>query len=347
MAGALTHVTEQQHIVCFGEILIRLSSPDGELLLQRPSLDVHVGGAEANVAVSLARFGNAVRMVSVVPPNALGAAAVGELRKHGVDTAGVARHPGRMGLYFLSPGAVTRPTAVLYDRARSAFALAAPSAIDWPRELAGASWLHLSGIASALGEQAAAANQRAAEAAASLGVAVSFDGNYRELLWAENGGNAPLLLRRVLAVARVAFIDDRDVALILGAEFAQADAVERRRAAAAAAFSALPRLERICSTIRTANDARRHELAAVMFTRTHELKSRTYALDGIVDRIGAGDAFTAGVLHGLAAGRDEQSTLEFAVAAAALKHSVRGDFNVVEATDVERLLAAASLDVRR
>ena len=219
LAGALTHVTEQRHIVCFGEILIRLSSPDGELLLQRPSLDVHVGGAEANVAVSLARFGNAVRMVSVVPPNAPGSAAVGELKRHGVDTAGVARHPGRMGLYFLSPGAVTRPTAVLYDRARSAFALAAPSAVDWSRELAGASWLHLSGIASALGEQAAAANQRAAEAAASLGVAVSFNGNYRELLWAENGGNAPLLLRRILAVARVAFIDDRDVGSILGTAF--------------------------------------------------------------------------------------------------------------------------------
>jgi len=347
LAGALTHVTEQRHIVCFGELLIRLSSADGEMLLQRPSLDTHVGGAEANVAVSLARFGNTVRMVSIVPPNALGSAAVGELQRHGVDTAGIARRPGRMGLYFVTPGAVTRPTAVLYDRARSAFALAASSAIDWPRTLEQASWLHLSGVTSALGELAAAANQRAAEAAAALGVAVSFDGNYREQLWTENGGNAPELLRRILAVARVAFIDDRDVALILGTEFAQADAVERRRAAAAAAFAALPQLERICSTIRTVTDARHHELSAVMFTRTRELRSRTHSLDGIVDRVGAGDAFTAGILHGLAAGRDEQSVLEFAAAAAALKHSVRGDFNVVDAADVERLLGATSLDIRR
>ena len=209
-------MSEPTRIVCFGELLVRLSGADGEQLLQSPSLDVHFGGAEANVAVSLARFGHDAAMISIVPPNALGMAAVAELRRHGVDTRGIATGPGRMGLYFLTPGAVSRPSAVLYDRAGSAFAQAATTTIDWRAALRDARWLHLSGIASALGENAAAANQRAADAALELGVAVSFDGNYREQLWAASGGDAKRLLLGMLATAQLAFVDDRDITLLLG-----------------------------------------------------------------------------------------------------------------------------------
>jgi 2-dehydro-3-deoxygluconokinase len=131
-------MSERTRIVCFGELLVRLSSPDGEQLLQSPSLNVHFGGAEANVAVSLARFGHDAAMVSIVPPNALGASAVAELRRHGVSTSRIIEGPGRLGLYFLTPGAVARPSAVLYDRAGSSFALAAPTAIDWALALRGA-----------------------------------------------------------------------------------------------------------------------------------------------------------------------------------------------------------------
>ena len=333
-------------IVCFGELLVRLSSADGEQLLQSPSLRVHFGGAEANVAVSLARFGHDASMVSVVPANALGAAAVAELRKHGVSTNGIVTAPGRMGLYFLAPGAVSRPSAVLYDRTGSAFALAPPNAIDWRNALRGARWLHVSGIASALGERAAAANQRAADAALELGVAVSFDGNYREQLWAASGGDARTLLRGMLATAEIAFVDDRDIALTLGMEI-QGEGLERRRGAAAAAFAAFPRLRTLCSTIREADSASRQRLGGVMFTRSQELTSRTYALDGVVDRVGAGDAFAAGVLHGRISSLADQATLELGTAAAALKHSIRGDFNFVELRDVEQLVAAKSFDIRR
>jgi 2-dehydro-3-deoxygluconokinase len=333
-------------IVCFGELLIRLSSADGEQLLQSPSLHVHFGGAEANVAVSLARFGHDTAMISIVPPNALGAAAVAELRRHGVGTSGIVMAPGRMGLYFLAPGAVSRSSAVLYDRTGSAFALAAATAIDWPAALRGARWLHLSGIASALGERAAAANQRAADAALELGLAVSFDGNYREQLWAASSGDAPRLLRGMVAAAQLAFVDDRDVALILGVKLA-GEALERRRNAAAAAFAAFPRLETICSTSREVEGASRQRLGGIMFTRERELVSRTYSLDGIVDRVGAGDAFAAGILHGHVTGFAEQDTLELAVAAAALKHSIRGDFNLVDLGDVEQLVVAKGLDIRR
>jgi 2-dehydro-3-deoxygluconokinase len=333
-------------IVCFGELLVRLSGADGEQLLQSPSLHVHFGGAEANVAVSLARFGHDAAMISVVPPNALGAAAVAELRRHGVDAGGIVEAPGRMGIYFLTPGAVLRPASVLYDRAGSAFALATPTAIDWASALNGAEWLHLSGIASALGERAAAANQRAADAAVARGVSVSFDGNYREQLWAASGGDARGLLRGMLATARMAFVDERDIGLVLGAEW-KGDALARRRAAAAAAFAAFPRLETICSTMRDVDSVQRQRLAGVLFTRERELVSRRYSLDGIVDRVGAGDAFTAGVLHGRLAKLDDQRALELGVAAAVLKHSIRGDFNLVGLRDVEQLVAAQSLDVRR
>ena len=339
-------MSERTRIVCFGELLVRLSSADGEQLLQSPSLNVHFGGAEANVAVSLARFGHDAAMVSIVPPNALGASAVAELRRHGVSTSSVVAAPGRMGLYFLTPGAVSRPSAVLYDRTGSSFALAAPTTIDWTAALRGARWLHLSGIASALGERAAAANQRAADAAVQLGVAVSFDGNYREQLWAASGGDARQLLRGMLATAQLAFVDERDVGLLLGTEF-KGDALERRRAAATAAFAAFPRLMTICSTIRDVDSVHRQRLGGVLFTRKHELVSRTHSLDGIVDRVGAGDAFTAGILHGRIAGLDDQATLELGVAAAVLKHSIRGDFNLVTLRDVEQLVAAKSLDIRR
>jgi 2-dehydro-3-deoxygluconokinase len=338
-------MSEPAKIVCFGELLVRLGSPDGERLLQSPRLDAHVGGAEANVAVSLARFGQRAAMVSVVPPNALGAAAISELRRHGVDTSGIRVAAGRMGLYFLVPGAVSRPSAVLYDRSASAFAIA-DSAVDWPRALEGASWLHASGITSALSASAAAANQRAADAAGALGVGVSFDCNYREQLWASAGVDPRTRLRGMLAAARVAFADDRDIAMILGGEFV-GDSSARRRAAAAAAFRELPRLERICATIRDADNVSRQRLSGVMHTRERELHSRTHSLDGIVDRVGGGDAFAAGVLHGLVAGYDDQRTLEFAAAAAALKHSVRGDFNLVDLREVEALLGNATADIRR
>lgn len=337
---------ERTRIVCFGELLVRLGSADGEQLLQSSSLAVHFGGAEANVAVSLARFGHDAAMISVVPPNALGAAAIAELRRHGVSTAGIVEAPGRMGLYFLTPGAVSRPSAVLYDRTGSSFALAASTTIDWSSALRGARWLHVSGIASALGERAAAANQRAADAAVALGVAVSFDGNYREQLWAASGGDARQLLRGMLAMAEIAFVDDRDIGLVLGTEL-EGDALGRRRAAAAAAFAAFPRLTTICSTIRDVDSVQRQRLGGAMFTRTREHLSQTLSLDGIVDRVGAGDAFTAGILHGRIAGLDDQATLELGVAAAALKHSIRGDFNLVSLRDVEQLVGAKGTDIRR
>jgi 2-dehydro-3-deoxygluconokinase len=341
-------VISEGAIVCYGEILIRLSAPDNELLLQTPRLSIHFGGAEANVAVSLSRWGGAARMVSFVPDNALGHAARDELRRYGVDIDNVGFAPGRMGLYFLAPGAMLRPSEVTYDRAGSAFAQAAPDVVDWQEALHGAAILHFSGITPALGPNAAASALRAAKAARERGVTVSFDGNFRGKLWAAWGGDGPAVLRDLLACADIAFIDDRDIAFMLGRQFASKDPSERRREAALAAFAAFPALARIASTFRVQRTVDHHELSAVMFTRPGaEFTAPEQSLVGIVDRIGTGDAFAAGLLHGLRKRVSDQDALDFAHAAACLKHAIPGDFNLATETDVKAFLEQDGLDVRR
>jgi 2-dehydro-3-deoxygluconokinase len=333
----------EHHIVCFGELLLRLSAPAGQLPLQTPRLDVCIGGAEANVAVSLARFGHRVSLASSLPDNALGLAVRDGVRAHGVDTAGIRFAPGRIGLYFLTPGAVLRPSEIIYDRAESVFAQADPDVYDWPALLAGAAWLHVSGVSPATGECGARATLAAMQAARALGVKVSFDGNYRASLWARQGSDGAQVLHELMRRADLAFADQRDFALLLGRpELAQCGRPE----AMAAAFAAFPQLSMVAATIRkqVAND--HHQLGATLHTRGGTVQAREYALQGIVDRIGTGDAFAAGVLHGLLRGWDEAQTLDFGLAAAVVKHSIAGDFNLASEAQVEAA-RAGNLDVRR
>jgi 2-dehydro-3-deoxygluconokinase len=334
-------------VVCFGELLVRLNPPGRELLLQSPQLEAHFGGAEANVAISLAQFGHDVRMASVVADNALGEAAVGALRRYGVHVDFVGRAPGRMGLYFLSTGAVRRRSKVLYDRAGSAFAAADPSSFDWKAIFAGADWLHLSGVTPAVGANAAASALIAVRTAKELGLTISFDGNYRAQLWKTWGGDGPATLREILGAATIALVTERDLSLALGRDFAGKAEVDMRRKAYEAAFKAFPALERIAATFRVQHGVERHELSGLIASRQLEASSKPYALDGIVDRIGAGDAFAAGVIHGLRSGKGDQYAIDFGVAAAAIKHSIPGDFNIASLADVEEALAGDDLDVRR
>jgi len=336
-------------IVCFGELLLRLAAPGRELLLQSPRLEVHVGGAEANVGVSLARFGHEVAMLGTVADNALGRAALGELRRHGVDTRAVRLAGGRMGLYFLATGAGHRPSEVLYDRADSAFALAPAADYDWPALLQGADWLHVSGVTPALGAATAAAAGDAVRAAVAQGVQVSFDGNFRPKLWAAWDGDPASILRPLLEGAGIAFADHRDIDVVLGVDETSADTHEQRFAIAARrAFDAFPRLQRIACTTRAQSSVDHHALGALMATRggaLHRVEPRE--LPGIVDRIGGGDAFAAGVLHGLASGWDDADSLRFGHAAGCLKHAVPGDFNLCDADEVMALVRGERLDVKR
>lgn len=340
-------IRQDARIVCFGEVLLRLSAPGAEFLLQTPRLETTFGGAETNVAVSLARFGHDVRMVSILPDNAIGRAATDELRRYGVDVSALQAAPGRMGLYFFTPGAVRRASQVLYDRGGSAFAQAGADAIDWGQALDGAGWLHLSGITAALGPQSAAAAVAAARAARAAGVTISFDCNYRARLWAAWDGDPRPTLNEILSLADVVFGDHRDVALILGKTF-DGEGEAPRAAAAQLAFQTWPNLQRMASTRRIQHSVNHHDLAGFMFDRSGQAwETPAIPLTPIVDRIGGGDAFAAGLIHGLREGLHEQHTVEFALAAAALKHSIPGDFNLATVGDVESLLSDGGLDVRR
>jgi 2-dehydro-3-deoxygluconokinase len=332
-------------VVCFGELLLRFTAPGRELLMQSPRLDVHVGGAEANVAVGLARLGHHCDMVSRVPDNPLGEAATGHLQRFGVGTDCVSIGPGRMGLYFLSPGAGLRSSAIVYDRDGSSFALAEAGDFDWSRTLDGASFLHLSGITPALGMRSAAAALAAVEAAQDKGVKISFDGNYRAQLWNRWRSEPRAILTELITRADILFGNHRDISLLLGREFG-GEGEERRREAALAAFEAFPKLQAIASTARHLDDADRHRVAARIDTRDAAFATDEILVSGIVDRIGSGDAFAAGVLHGLIAGHEMETTVRYGLALACLKHSLPGDASLFGQDDIDAFLAG-ELDVRR
>jgi 2-dehydro-3-deoxygluconokinase len=332
-------------VACFGELLLRLAAPGRELLLQSGKLDVHVAGAEANLAVALARLGHDVAMISRVPDNALGDAAAGHLRRYGVDTKGISTGPGRMGLYFLSPGAGLRASEIIYDRTGSAFALTAPEEWDWAILLDRVDMLHLSGITPALGPQSAETAISAAEAARARGAWVSFDGNYRAQLWQSWDSDPKTILGRLVAEADILFGNHRDISLLLGRDFS-GEGEDRRREAADAAFEAFANLKAIASTARHVDDAETHRISARLDLRDAAAQTEEVVVAGIVDRIGAGDAFAAGILHGLRGGRDPDWTVRAGLALTALKHSLPGDASLFGQRDIDSFLAG-ELDVRR
>ena len=332
-------------LLAFGEIMLRLSPPGRELLLQTPKFDVWVAGAEANVATQLARLGHDIGFASMVPDNDLGRSAVTTLRGHGVDTSGIALGGERMGLYFVTSGAGMRATEVIYDRAWSSFAQAPTSAWDWDTLLAGVDRLHLSGITPALGPVPVESALAAVRAASERGIAISFDGNWRGKLWERWDANPRAILTELVEHADLMFGNHRDIALLLGRDFL-AGAEHRRREAAEAAFAAFPRLQTIASTARTIEHVDLHRLSARVDTRDGYAQTDEVVLAGIVDRIGGGDAFASGVLHALRSGEDSAGAARTGLALAALKHSLPGDASLFRQGDIDAYLEGG-LDVRR
>lgn len=332
-------------VVCFGELLLRLTAPGRELLLQTNALDVCVGGAEANVAVALACLGDEAAMVSAIPDSLLGQAAVRHLRAYAVDASGIIHGSGRMGLYFVSPASGVRPAAITYDREHSSFAVADADAYDWHRLLDGAELLHLSGVTPAVSEAAERAAIAAAECAKAKGVRISFDGNFRSQLWSKRDCDPKSVLTELVGRADIFFGNHRDISLLLGREFS-GDGEERRREAAAAAFKAFPGLRTIASTARHTIDSDHHRLSARIDTREHHFQTEEIQLAGIVERIGAGDAFAAGVLHGLLNGESPASAAQYGLALTCLKHGLPGDSSLFTQADIDAFLAGER-DVRR
>jgi len=332
--------------LAFGEIMLRLSPPGRELLMQTPRFDVWVAGAEANVVTQLAKLGHDAGIATLVPDNDLGRAAISTLRGHGVDTGTIALGGDRMGLYFVTSGAGMRATEVIYDRAWSSFAQAPVAAWDWDALLAGVDRLHLSGITPALGPVPADSAIAAARAATDRGIPVSFDGNWRGKLWERWDSNPRAILTELVAHADLMFGNHRDIALLLGRDDFSGDGEDRRRHAAEAAFEAFPRLQTIASTARHVEHVDLHRIAARIDTRDGTAQTEEVVLAGIVDRIGGGDAFAAGVLHALRSGHDIAQAAATGVALAALKHSLPGDAGLFRQADLDAYLAGG-LDVRR
>jgi 2-dehydro-3-deoxygluconokinase len=332
-------------ITCFGEILLRLSPPERQMLVQAGSLDMVVGGAEANVASALASLGHVVRFAGVVAGSPLGDRALAALRGSGVEVGHIARAPGRMGLYFLEAGSGPRPSAITYDRAGSAFAEAAPEAIDFAGALAGARLLHSGGITPALGLKGVALARAAQGAARAAGVPICFDGNYRAQLWAAWDSDPAAILRELVADATILIGNHRDISLLMGRTFS-GEGEHRRREAAEAAFAAFPKLELIASTARHLVTSDYHRIAARVDNRIRGYQTEEIDVAGIVDRIGTGDAFAAGVIDGWLAGAELADMAQRGLALAALKHTIPGDMCLVDRGMLESFSAGAG-DVRR
>lgn len=328
-------------VVTFGEVMLRMKSPGHERLLQTPLLEATFGGAEANVAVSLAALGLDACFVTALPPNALGDACIRELRGAGVDTSRITRRGDRLGLYFVEGGAVQRPSRVIYDRTDSAIATAEPSDFDWDTIFAGADWFHISGITPALSASAADLSLRAVHAARERGVTISCDYNYRAKLW-RWGKPAPEVMRELVRHVDVGIANEEDCQKSLGIHVdidVEADEldVERYRTIADRVMEEFPNLQKQAITLRESRSADHNGWSAVLRDRSTYLQSRSYEITHIVDRLGGGDAFAAGLIYGLGAYADDQEALEFAVAASCLKHTIPGDFSRFGVGEIEAL----------
>jgi 2-dehydro-3-deoxygluconokinase len=331
-----------KRIVTLGEIMLRLKSPGHERLFQSPVLEATFGGAESNVAVSLANYGLDAAFATVLPANAVGDAAIAELRRFGVDTRLISRGGERLGIYFLEAGANQRPSKVVYDRSSSSIATARATDFDWDTVFAGADWFHISGITPGLSATAAELSIEAARNARSRGVTVSCDYNYRKNLW-KYGKKAPEVMRELVNHVDVGIANEEDCQLSLGIEIdvdvssGELDR-ERYQRLAEGVLTEFPNLRKQIITLRESRSADSNGWSACLYDRRDFRVSRHYEVTDIVDRVGSGDSFAAGLIYGLLTYSDDQRALEFATAAGCLKHSIPGDFNRVGVAEVEALV---------
>jgi 2-dehydro-3-deoxygluconokinase len=328
-------------VITFGEIMLRLSPPGFERFLQSPVLGATFGGGEANVAVSLAQFGLDSYYVTRLPKHEIGEAAVRALRAEGVRTDFIVRGGDRIGVYFVEAGASQRASNVIYDRARSAISELEPGSMDWPRIFQGAAWFHVTGITPALGEKAAANTRDAIEAATKAGAKVSVDLNFRKKLWTES--QAQKVMRPLMSQVDVVIANEEDIQSVLGLEVPNTD-VTSGHLNLDGYKSVAERLSKefgpslVAITLRESISASDNGWSAALWDNSSRqfIVSQRYDVR-LVDRVGGGDSFAAGMIYGLITGRGPEASLRFAVAASALKQSIPGDFNRVSVAEIDRL----------
>jgi 2-dehydro-3-deoxygluconokinase len=331
-----------KRVVTFGEVMLRLKSPGLERFFQSPTLEATFGGAEANVAVSLANYGLQASFVTALPKNVIADAALAELRGLGVDTQFVKRQGERMGSYFLEGGANQRASKVVYDRAGSAISTARSGDFDWNAIFEDADWFHISGVTPAISASAAELSLEAARRARELGVKVSVDYNYRKNLW-KYGKSAPEVMRELVACAHVGVANEEDCQKALGIEVdadVETGALDagKYKVLAERVLAEFPNLEKQVITLRESRSADVNGWSAVLHDGQNFHHSRQHEITDIVDRVGAGDSFAGGLIYGLLTLNDDVKALEFAAAASCLKHSISGDYNRVTVAEVEDLM---------
>jgi len=337
-------------IVTFGEVMLRLKSPGYERLLQSPILEATFGGGEANVAVSLAQFGRQVAFISALPVNPIADACIAFLRGKGVDVDSVVRQGERMGAYYYEAGANQRPSCVVYDRQHSSIMDTSPDTYDWPRFFDGAGWFHITGITPALSANTARIALHAVETAQKMGLTVSCDYNYRKNLW-KYGQPANKVMRDLVQYVDVGIANEEDCQDALGItleggrwekglETGQLDP-ERYRELCERVLGSFPNLKIQAITLRSSHSADHNGWAACLHNRKDFIVSKQYEVTDIVDRVGTGDSFAAGLIYALSGGMPEVDALEFATAASCLKHSIPGDMNICTVEEVKALVAGA------
>lgn len=329
-------------VITMGEIMLRLSTPSHERFIQADNFDVNYGGGEANVAVSLAGFGHDAQFVTAVPDNEIGECALAALRKYQVGTKYVAKEGERLGIYFLESGSSVRPSKVIYDRAHSSISTVKPEAFDFDQIFEGVDWFHFTGITPAISDSAAELTEAALKKAKEHGVKVSVDLNFRKKLWTSE--KAQQVMTRLMKYVDVCIGNEEDANLVLGFKPEGSDVTSGnlKLSGYQSIFEQMTQkfgFEYCVSSLRVSRSASDNGWSACIYSgKTGEFyHSREYSITPIVDRVGGGDSFAAGVICGLLDGKDFKEALEFGVAASALKHTIPGDVNLVTRKEVETL----------
>jgi len=328
--------------ITFGEIMLRLKTPGYEKFFQSPLLEGTFGGGEANVAVGLARLGLEVAYISVIPDNLIGSACIRELKKHNVDTSFILRKGDRLGIYFLEAGANQRPSKVVYDRSHSAIAETEPGEINWDKIFEEASWFHISGITPAISLSAAKLSLEAVKKAREKKVTISCDLNFRKKLW-KYGKSAPGIMGELIKYVDIVIGNEEDCQKSLGIKVENIDIesgnlqAKKYEELTNKILENYPNIKKITITLRESHSANYNGWSAILNNRKEFFVSKKYEIHHIVDRVGAGDTFSAGLIYGLNQLKDDRETLEFAVAASCLMHSIPGDLPLLSVEEVKNL----------
>jgi 2-dehydro-3-deoxygluconokinase len=326
--------------ITFGEIMLRLAPQNYDRFVQSKEFGVVYGGGEANVAVSLANYGKDAYFVTKLPKHEIGQSAVNELRRYGVNTKYITRGGERVGIYFCEKGASQRPSKVIYDRAHSAIAEAKKEDFNWGEIFEGAEWFHFTGITPALSDECAEITLEALKAAKKAGVTVSVDLNFRKKLWSTE--KAGKVMGELVKYCDVVIANEEDAEKVFGIKADETDITgghlsDEGYKKVAIELKERFNLKHVAITLRESYSASDNGWSAMLYDGENFYKSKKYDMR-IVDRVGGGDSFGAGLIYGLSSGMSNQDSLEFAVAASCLKHSIEGDFNMVSKEEVETLM---------